>query len=223
MHKHIWVAGALALLLPCFAFPRDKQKSSLPYDVLHATTVSVVIDPNAGESLDDPRANEVAQRDVETALLNWGRYQPILDGPSADLIIVIRRGTGKMAGGTVHDPRQGRRPGAIDPMDGGVDIGMQRGQPPPYAGDIPDASQGSPIPNQGSHPMDRVPHPQTEIGNAASEDSFLVYRGKIDNPLNNSPVWRYVAKDCLKPHKVPAVDAFHKAVVEADQAASKQP
>lgn len=223
MHKHIWVAGGLALLLPSFAIARNKQKAPLPFDVLHAQTVSVIIDLNAGESLDDPRANEVAQRDVETALLNWGRYQPILDGRSADLIIVVRRGTGKMAGGTVHDPRQGRRPVAIDPMDNGVDVGMQRGQPPPYAGDIPDASQGSPIPNQGGSPIDQVPHPQAEIGNAVSEDSFLVYRGKIDNPLESSPVWRYVGKDCLKPHDVPAVDAFHKAVVEADQAASKQP
>jgi hypothetical protein len=223
MHKQICVAGGFALLLPFFAFARDKQKAPLPYDVLHAQTVSVVIDPSAGESLDDPRANEIAQRDVETALLKWGRFQPILAGRNADLIIVVRRGTGKMASGTVHDPRQGRRPVAIDPMDSGVDVGMQRGQPPPYAGDIPDASQGSPIPNQGDGRIDQVPHPQAEIGNATSEDSFLVYRGKIDDPLNSSPVWRYVAKDGLKPHKVPAVDAFHKAVVEADQAASKQP
>jgi hypothetical protein len=210
------VAG---LLLPSLTFAKDKSKSTLPMDILQAHTVSIVIDPDAGVSLNDPQANQVAQRDVETALLNWGRYQPILDGPNADLIIVIRRGTGKLASGTVHDPRQGRRPVAIDPTDTGIDVGAQRGQPPPYAGDVPDASQGGangPL----NDPIDQRPHPQAEIG--SSEDSFLVYRGKIDHPLDAAPAWRYQAKNALKPHTVPVVDVFRKAVDEADQAV-KQP
>jgi hypothetical protein len=215
------VAG---LLLPSLTFARDKPKSTLPLDILQAHTVSIVIDPDAGVSMDDPRANEVAQRDVETALLNWGRYQPILNGPNADLIIVIRRGTGKLASGTIHDPRQGRRPVAIDPTDTGIDVGAEHGQPPPYAGDLPDASQGSaggPLNDPMNRPIDR-PHPQAEIGSSA-EDSFLVYRGRIDQPLDAPPVWRYQAKNALKPHTVPVVDIFRKAVVEADQAAAKQP
>jgi hypothetical protein len=227
-------AIAVGLLLPSLAFAKDKAKSTLPADVLRARTVSVIIDPDAGVSLDDPQANQVAQRDVETALLNWGRLQPILvgqeagagAGQNADLVIVVRRGTGKVASGTVHDPRQGRRPAVIDPTDTGIAIGVQRGQPPPYAGDIPDASQGSSIPPQnGSNgPMteDR-PQPRAEIGNSVAEDSFLVYRGRIQNPLDAPPVWRYEAKNALKPHTVPAVDAFRKAMNEADQAAAKQP
>jgi hypothetical protein len=211
------------LLLPSLTFAKDKPKSTLPMDVLQAHTVSIVIDRDAGVSLNDPQANQVAQRDVETALLNWGRYQPILDGPNADLIIVIRRGTGKLASGTVHDPRQGRRPVAIDPTDTGIDVGAQRGQPPPYAGDVPDASQGSadgPLSDPRNAPIDQRPHPQAEIG--SSEDSFIVYRGKIENPLDAPPVWRYQAKNALKPHTVPVVDVFRKAVDEADQAV-KQP
>lgn len=218
------------LLLPSLTFAKDKSQSTLPTYVLQAHTVSIVIDRDAGVSLDDPRANEVAQRDVETALLNWGRYQPILDGPNADLIIVIRRGTGKVASGTVHDPRQGRRPVAIDPTDTGIDVGAQRGQAPPYAGDAPDASQGGangplndPMNRSGSGQIDQRPHPEAEIGSAAAEDSFLVYRGKIDNPLDAPPVWRYQAKNALKPHTVPVVDLFRKAVVEADQAQGKHP
>jgi hypothetical protein len=114
---------------------------------------------------------------------------------------------------------------AIDPTDNGIDVGMQRGQAPPYAGDLPDASQSG---QTGTQTMpdgrvDEQPHPQAEIGNTSSEDSFLVYRGKVDDPLNSSPVWRYEAKNALKPHTVPAVDAFRKAVNEADQAAAKQP
>lgn len=227
MQRHAYAAAMVAgLLLPSLTFAKDKSKSMLPLDVLQAHTVSIVIDPDAGVSLDDPRANEVAQRDVETALLNWGRYQPILDGPNADLIIVIRRGTGKVASGTIHDPRQGRRPVAIDPTDTGIDAGAQRGQPPPYAGDVPDASQGGtngPLNDPTNRQIDQRPHPQAEIGSSAAEDSFLVYRGKVDKPLDAPPVWRYQAKNALKPHTVPVVDVFRKAVVEADQAAGKQP
>src|SRR3984957_21235058 len=108
MPRRAFAATMLAgLLLPSLALAKDKAKSTLPTYVLQARTVSVIIDPDAGVSLDDPRANEVAQRDVETALLNWRRFQPILAGQNADLVIVIRRGTGKMASGTIHDPRQG--------------------------------------------------------------------------------------------------------------------
>ncbi len=150
MNRRRFVAAMSAgLPLPFLAMAKDKPKSTLPTYVLQARTVSVIIDPTAGESLEDPRANEVAQRDVETALLNWGRFQPILDGRNADLIIVVRRGSGKVANGTVYDPRQDRRPAAIDPTDTGIGVGVQRGPSPPYAGDTPDASQGSPIPNPG--------------------------------------------------------------------------
>jgi hypothetical protein len=217
------VVISAGLLLSTVSLAKDKPKSTLPTYVLQAQTVSVIIDPDAGESLDDPRANEVAQRDVETALLNWGRFRPLLAGRNADLVIVVRRGTGKMASGTVHDPRQGRRPVAIDPTDTGIDVGMQRGQPPPYAGDTPDASQGSSIPSQNGPVAEDRAHPQAEIGTSAAEDSFLVYRGRTENPLDSSPVWRYEAKNALKPHSVPAVEAFRKAVDEAEQASAKQP
>jgi hypothetical protein len=227
MRRRSCVVAAIAglLLLPALAFAKDKPKSTLSNYVLQARTVVVVIDPNAGVSLDDPQANQLAQRDVETALLNWGRFQPILAGQNADLVIVVRRGTGKLAAGTVNDPRQGRRPVAVDPTNNGISVGMQRGQPPPYAGDVPDASQSGQTEEQNmpGRPISDQPHPQAEIGNASSEDSFLVYRGKVDDPLDSSPMWRYEAKDALKPHKVPAVDVFRKAVNESEQAVAKQP
>ena len=221
------VAGLL--LLPSLAIAKDKSSAPLPYDILHAQTVRVVIDPNAGVSLDDPQANNVAQRDVETALLNWGRFQPVLDAPNADLYIVIRRGTGKVAAGTVHDPRQGRRPVAVDPTDSGIDVGIRRGTPPPMAGGVPDASQSGtsnpddPLNDPSRGGINQTPHPQAEIGNDAAEDSFVVYRGRTNDPLAQSPVWRYVARDGLKPHKVPAVDAFRKVIDQTEQAAAKQP
>jgi len=52
-----------------------------------------------------------------------------------------------------------------------------------------------------------------------------VYRGGISDPLNSSPVWRYMAKDCLRAPKVNAVEEFRKAIVAAEkpQIPSKKP
>jgi hypothetical protein len=224
MQTRAYLSAALAaMLFPSLALAKNKSKSTLPADVLQARSVAVVIDPTAGVSMDDPQANQVAQRDVETAFLNWGRFQPVLDGQSADLIIVVRRGTGKVASATVHDPQQNRRPVVIDPIETGIGVGVQRGHAPPYAGQ-PDASQGSSIPDPSNGPMtDDRAHPQMEIGNSTSNDSLLVYRGRTEKPLDGPVVWRYEAKNALKPHTVPAVDAFRKAVDQAEQAAAKQP
>ncbi len=76
---------ATSLLMASSGFAKDKTKHSLPFYVLHARTVAILVDPDAGVSIDDPRANQVAQKDVETALLNWGRYEPILATQAADL------------------------------------------------------------------------------------------------------------------------------------------
>jgi hypothetical protein len=57
-----------------------------------------------------------------------------------------------------------------------------------------------------------------EIGGA--DDSFVVFDGTVAKPLNGSPGWRYTAPDGLRPHSVPAVEEFRKAVVAADRAAA---
>ena len=224
MQTRAYLTAALAtILVPSLLIAKDKSKSPLPTYVLQARTVAIIVDPTAGVSLDDPQANQVAQRDVETAFLNWGRFQPVLDGQSADLIVVVRRGTRKMANGTVHDPQQQNRPPAvIEPTDTGINVGMQHGHPPPYAGQ-PDASQGSGMPTMNPPVMDQTPRPEVEIGNSTSNDSLLVYRGLIEHPLDGAPIWRYESKNGLKPHSVPAVDAFRKAVDQTEQAAAKQP
>jgi hypothetical protein len=53
-----------------------------------------------------------------------------------------------------------------------------------------------------------------EVGQ--TEDTFSVYRG-VSDPLNSSPVWRYIAKDCLRGPKVAAVEQFRKAVADAEK------
>jgi hypothetical protein len=187
-------------LLTSLGFAKDKKKNTLPTYVLRAQTVAVIIDPNAGFTVDDPQANRVAQRDVESALLNWGRYNPILQANDADLIVVVRKGNGRMVNDTIHDPRQNNRPGSVIPADNGASISGQEG------------------PRGQSNPGVT---PQMEVGQ--TDDSFVVYEGGGDRPLDRAPVWRYVAKDGLMTPAVPAVDAFRKAVADADKAAAKTP
>ena len=63
----------LATLLVTPALAKDKNKRLLPAYLLHARTVRVLIDPDAGESLDQPYSNSIARESVEKALLEWGR------------------------------------------------------------------------------------------------------------------------------------------------------
>lgn len=194
---------AFALLLVCclVAAGKNKKKMVLPADVLEARTVLVVIDPDAGVAIDAPTANRTAQEDVEKALMNWGRFTLAPDVSTADLIISVRKGNGKIAQPTVGGIPTNNRPVIFDPTNSGIGMGGHTGRPP---------QPGDPT---GSQPQD--PHPQVEAGQA--EDTFLVYRGKRDNALDSPPVWRYSAKDALRSPGVPAVDEFRKLIVEAEK------
>ena len=102
------IALVIALFAGSFALAKGKKDILPPY-VLTAQTVSVVIDPDSGIDPDDPRANEIARKDVEAAILKWGRLEPIIAGQPADLIIVIRRGQ-KRTGQRDHPRRSPERP-----------------------------------------------------------------------------------------------------------------
>lgn len=206
------VSGAVAVglvvvagLLANGASAKNKNDKVLPDYILRAHTVAVMIDPNAGVSVDDPRANQVAQKDVETALSNWGRFMPVVSAQGADLIIVIRKGHGRMVDDTISVPSQdNNRPGMINPMDHGASVGAQHGtQPGAIGSGLPDASSA---------------RPQMEVG--AVDDSFVVYNGDSKDPMDGPAGWRYTAKDGLRSHNVPAVEEFRKAVAAADKAAA---
>jgi hypothetical protein len=202
---HRAVAIAACLLLPAAGFAKDKKPILPPY-VLTARTVTVIIDPSAGISVDDPRANEIARKDVETALLNWGRFDVRPDGQGTDLVIVIRKGNGRAVEPTISNPRQNNPAGSIDPYDNGIGIGAQHGRSPNSA--APDTTG-------------QTPHPQIEAG--ASQDYFAVYRGDVEKPLDAPAAWRYSSSDALQSPSVPAVDRFRKAVADAEKAAAKGP
>jgi len=191
------------LLLISAASAKDKHKPALPEYVLRAQTVRVVIDPDAGEALDQPQANVIARDNVEKALMDWGRFRLVLDGQESDLVIVIRTGDGRMTRPTVKGGPIDQRPGYGQSSDGNIRIGGQQGQPPPLGG-------------PGSYPQNRQPTMGTEVG--PSEDSFEVHQGGLDYPLDSPPVWRYIRKDCLRPTpQVAAVEEFRKAVADAEK------
>jgi hypothetical protein len=184
---------------------KDKKKVILPDYVLKAQTVLIVINPDAGVSPQNPNANWVARQDVERAVMDWGRLTLAMEPLTADLVISVRRGTGKTVSPTISAPDS--RPVILDPSDQGVRIGAQHGTPPPLT----------------NGPTINTPHPSTEIG--PSDDMFEVYRGRVEYPLDNAATWRYVAKDSLKSPNVPAVAEFRKLIEEAEkqQQAQKKP
>lgn len=178
----------------------DHKKKNLPADVLAARTVLVLIDPDTGVSLTDPGGNRTARQDVETAIMRWGRFTPVMDGMNADLVIAVRKGNGKMVNPSVGGVPVNDRPSVLEGDQSTIRIGGQRGRP--MSTDIP---------------QDRGPTPRAEIGE--TQDVFVVYRGSVDS----APVWRYMAKGALHSPGVPAVAEFRKAIEEADKQQKSKP
>ena len=208
LHRALFLT--LVLWIP-LANAKDKKKIVLPDYILKARTVLVVVDPDAGISLQNPNANRIAQEDVEKALMNWGRFTLAMEPSTADLVILVRKGTGRMVSPTVTSPGNNRSV-ILEPTDEGIRIGGQRGTPPP----VTDSRTGA--------PQDTRPHPSTEIG--SSDDVLAVYRGGVEYPLDSAPAWRYLAKDSLNSPGVSAVTEFRKLIEEAEkqrQAQQKKP
>lgn len=204
------VAVALGAMLPASAREKEDTRMMPPY-ILRARTVAVLIDPAAAVSLRDPNGNQTARKDVETALLKWGRFEPILDARDADLVIVIRKGR-TPADVAVPDPRQNRRGGMIDPWDGRIAVGTQRGN-------VPKGQPAGQPPHKPDDPIGDEPVKQT----GTPGDVFEVFDGRSDDALNSVPGWSYVKKDALHAHDVPAVEEFRKAIDEAEKQAGQAP
>src|SRR5215469_9270617 len=202
--KSIYLAVAATALLPA-AMAKDSLPA-MPFYVLQAHTVAVMIDPDATVSLLDPNANQTAQKDVEAALSKWGRFETVLNPVDADIVIVLRKGTSKSTDVTAKDPRQNSRPGSY--TDGDISIGAHQGSPTPspttpqgQRGGYPNIPPGNPLP---THPQtnpgppgptpptrpDTNTNPQVETG--TRDDAFSVYLGHTDKPTDREPSWMYV-------------------------------
>ncbi len=202
---------ALALAATAAASPKKKEKVLLPDYVLKAQTVLVVIFPDSGEPIEDITANRKAQEEVEKAFMKWGRFRLALDAEQADLVVGVRKGTGRVANPTINGGPVDSRPGTVETTDSQIRIGVQQGHP---------SDVGQPGSESGSNsPTDRV-HPGMEVGPA--DDTFQVYKGGVQYPVDYAPVWKYIAKDGLKPPGVAAVEEFRKAVEESEKAAQRK-
>jgi hypothetical protein len=204
MPIRVRVLLSVGLLLTCLTMAESKKKPALPLSVLKAHTVIVLIDPDAGIPVNAPLANTTAQEDVEKAIAKWGRLSLALTVGTADLVITVRKGNGKIVQSTVGGVPTNDRPVVVQPSDSGVHIGAQQGHPP----DINQPQSGK-----------TAPVPQTEVG--PSEDMFVVYEGGTANTFDRAPAWRYQTKNALHSPDVPAVDAFRKAIEEAEKQQQK--
>jgi len=197
----------LLLLFTSLAVADKKKKIVLPAYVLAARTVVVLIDPNTGISPASPLANKIAQEDVEKALMKWGRLNPVLDTQTADMVIIVRKGSGKVVQPTIGGAPTNDRPVIVQQTDNAIRIGAQQGRRP-----------GSTDPA----PQDTRPHPQAEVG--PSEDMFAVYEGHTVAAFDQqAPAWRYLAKDALRSPNIPAVAEFRKLVDEAEKQQKTKP
>jgi len=205
MSVRVRLAVAPLLLTAPLVFAGNDKKPVLPAYVLRAETVFVLIDPDAGTSPTSPQANQKARDDVEKAIMKWGRFRLAVNPGVADLVIVVRKGSGKVVQPTIGGLPTNDRPAIVQPTDSGIRLGGQKGRPP----DSTDPS-----------PHDTHPGPQIEAG--AVDDMFVVYQGGAGNPLDGSAVWRYFNKDALKSPSAPAVAEFRKAIEEAEKQQQQQ-
>jgi hypothetical protein len=202
------LAGIAVMMMAGPASGKKKEKVVLPDYVLKAETVLVVILPDAGEPLDDPLASRKLQEEVEKALMKWGRFRLVLDAETADLVIGVRKGTGKVANPTINGGPVDTRPGTVETTDNQIRVGVQQGRPPATS----QSGQASTT-DGGAH---------TGIEAGARDDMFKVFQGKAQFPVDNAPVWKYQAQDGLKAPEIKAVAEFRKVVEEAEKAAKQK-
>src|SRR5215471_297790 len=207
MPRRIALVLLIPLLLSCMSLAKKKNKQELPNLVLDAQTVFVVIHPDAGEPVTNPTANRNARENVENALAKWGRFRLVMSPQTADLVIAVRKGYA--VGTTIANSAADDRSVILQPNgDGNIRIGAQQGRPPAVS-------------SPGPGPQNRGPHTQNEAG--SPEDSFEVYLGKAEYPLDSAPVWRCMGKNVLDAPAVAAVSQFQKAIDESEKQRQKKP
>ncbi len=192
---------SLFLLFAPQLHAKNKKKQLLPDYVLQAQYVLVVIPPDAGEALTNPRENRAAQDDVERAIVKWGRFRLATNAQDADLIIAVRKGN--KSGPIISHSPVDNRPVIFEPGIADASVG-------PEPTRRPDLTQ--PVPGGYGN---RGPQLGNQIG--SSEDTLEVYMGRGEYPLDAPALWRYTAKDSLNGPQVDAVGQFRKAIEETEK------
>lgn len=186
---------------------KNKKKQLLADDVLRAQSVMVVVHPDGREAVTDPMSNRNARDEVERALTKWGRFNLVMDAQSADLVIAVRKGA--KAGPVISHSPVDEPPIVFRPGVGDARVGQQQGRRP----DLTEPFPGG--------PGTRGPQLGSQI--TSSDDTFEVYRGRGEYPLDAPPVWRYIAKDSLNAPQVAAVEQFRKAIEESEKQSQHKP
>jgi len=188
---------APVLLLLVIAQAQAKKKEQLPDEVLKAQTVLFLIFPDARAPLTNPPAVETIRDDMEKAMMKWGRFRVARTG-NADLLIVARKGH-------VEPPTYILPPNDKGPVN------------------HPNSGGPAPDPNTPGLAPPRESAQRTAAALLAEEDSFEVYRGGIEHPLDAAAIWQYRAVNALRGPKVPAIERFRKAIEESERQLQQKP
>jgi hypothetical protein len=207
MKTRVFALGLVALMAVGVGWAKKKEKQPLPDVVLKAQTVFVTIQPGANEPASGMTTNQKTVKDVEEALMKWGRFRLALNAETADIVIAVMKGSGKAASPTVSGGPVDSRPVILDKTDNQIRIGGQQGRPP--------AATQTNDPN-----TDGRAHPGMQVG--SEDDLFKVYLRNVQYPLDAAPVWSYTGHDALKAPSVPAVEQFRKAVEESEKVAAQK-
>lgn len=200
--------AGIVVLTSCVV-AKKKEKQVLPDAVLRAQTVFVVIQPDAKEPVTEPNANLKAQKAVEEALMRWGKFRLAMDTTTADIVISVEKGTGKVASPTISGGPVDSRPVDVEGDASQVRIIGQKGRQ-----------------DTTSNPLnDPNPNARAQMGTQAlgSEDVLRLFiGGAAEYPLDYAPVWMYSRKDALKGPEMAAVAELKKVFEESEKVAAER-
>jgi hypothetical protein len=197
MSIRLLIVFFLSLLSVFQADAKNKKKQAVPDDVLEAQTALLVISADTRAPLTNETDVQAIRDDLEKAFTKWDRFR-IVHSPTADLVIVAHQGH-------VEAPEI-----LAPPLEDRSVFHLNNGNPT-----LDPNSPGAPTPRGSAQ--------RTANELRLEEDTFEVYRGGVDHPLDASPVWQYRAKLALHGPKVAAVEHFRKAIDESEKQRQQKP